>query len=171
MGLVIHANSITLTPGTIAVEVAPDEFLVHALTREGADGLAGSEMDFRLHPAGRPAVMLAAATLALLVDRCPGAGARGAGADGIRPTASGELDRHLRHAAAGGAGFSFWSARIPRSGPGVWPAQCDRRVRRAEVLPRQGDLGESRLAERTGSAWHVEILSGVFLWPVGAFSA
>jgi multicomponent Na+:H+ antiporter subunit E len=47
VGLVIHANSITLTPGTIAVEVAPDEFLVHALTREGADGLAGSEMDFR----------------------------------------------------------------------------------------------------------------------------
>jgi multicomponent Na+:H+ antiporter subunit E len=47
LGLVIHANSITLTPGTIAVEVAPDEFLVHALTREGADGLAGSEMDFR----------------------------------------------------------------------------------------------------------------------------
>ena len=47
LGLVIHANSITLTPGTIAVEVAPDEFLVHALTREGADGLAGSEMDHR----------------------------------------------------------------------------------------------------------------------------
>jgi multicomponent Na+:H+ antiporter subunit E len=47
LGLVIHANSITLTPGTIAVEVAPDEFLVHALTREGADGLAGSEMDRR----------------------------------------------------------------------------------------------------------------------------
>lgn len=47
LGLVIHANSITLTPGTIAVEVAPDEFLVHALTREGADGLAGSEMDLR----------------------------------------------------------------------------------------------------------------------------
>jgi multicomponent Na+:H+ antiporter subunit E len=44
---VIHANSITLTPGTIAIEVAPDEFLVHALTREGADGLARSEMDRR----------------------------------------------------------------------------------------------------------------------------
>jgi hypothetical protein len=40
LGLVIHANSITLTPGTIAVEVEPDEFLVHALTREGAAGLA-----------------------------------------------------------------------------------------------------------------------------------
>lgn len=48
LGLVIHANSITLTPGTISVEVAPDEFLVHALTVEGAAGLAGSEMDRRV---------------------------------------------------------------------------------------------------------------------------
>lgn len=48
LGLVIHANSITLTPGTISVEVAPDEFLVHALTAEGAAGLAGSEMDRRV---------------------------------------------------------------------------------------------------------------------------
>ena len=47
MGLVIHANSITLTPGTISVEVEPNRFLVHALTQEGADGLAGSEMDRR----------------------------------------------------------------------------------------------------------------------------
>ncbi len=47
MGLVIHANSITLTPGTISVEVDPGRFLVHALTREGAAGLAGSEMDRR----------------------------------------------------------------------------------------------------------------------------
>lgn len=47
MGLVIHANSITLTPGTIAVEVEPGRFLVHALTRDAAAGLAGSEMDRR----------------------------------------------------------------------------------------------------------------------------
>lgn len=47
LGLVIHANSITLTPGTIAVEVEPSRFLVHALTREGAASLAGSEMDRR----------------------------------------------------------------------------------------------------------------------------
>lgn len=47
LGLVIHANSITLTPGTIAIEVARDRFLVHALTREGAASLAGSEMDRR----------------------------------------------------------------------------------------------------------------------------
>ena len=48
LGLVIHANSITLTPGTISVEVAPGEFFVHALTAEGAAGLAGSEMDRRV---------------------------------------------------------------------------------------------------------------------------
>lgn len=47
LGLVIHANSITLTPGTIAIEVEPGRFLVHALSREGASGLAGSEMDRR----------------------------------------------------------------------------------------------------------------------------
>lgn len=47
IGLVIHANSITLTPGTIAVEVEPGRFLVHALTCEASAGLAGSEMDRR----------------------------------------------------------------------------------------------------------------------------
>jgi multicomponent Na+:H+ antiporter subunit E len=47
VGLVTHANSITLTPGTITVEAQPDEFLVHALTRAGAEGLAGGEMDRR----------------------------------------------------------------------------------------------------------------------------
>lgn len=48
MGLVVHANSITLTPGTLTVDVAKGEFLVHALTREGASGLADSEMDRRV---------------------------------------------------------------------------------------------------------------------------
>ena len=38
VGLVTHANSITLTPGTITVEADRDAFLVHALTREGAAG-------------------------------------------------------------------------------------------------------------------------------------
>lgn len=47
VGLVIHANSITLTPGTIAIEVEPHRFLVHALTRAGAEGLADSDMDRR----------------------------------------------------------------------------------------------------------------------------
>jgi multicomponent Na+:H+ antiporter subunit E len=48
LGLVTHANSITLTPGTVTVEAGHGEFLVHALTQEGADGLAGSEMDRRV---------------------------------------------------------------------------------------------------------------------------
>ena len=47
-GLVLHANSITLTPGTITIEAAPGEFLVHGLTREGALGCVGSEMDRRV---------------------------------------------------------------------------------------------------------------------------
>lgn len=48
LGLVIHANSITLTPGTITVEVEHGEMLVHALSAEGGAGLAGSEMDRRV---------------------------------------------------------------------------------------------------------------------------
>lgn len=48
VGLVTHANSITLTPGTLTVEADREAFLVHALTREGAHGLAGSEMDRRV---------------------------------------------------------------------------------------------------------------------------
>jgi multicomponent Na+:H+ antiporter subunit E len=54
LGLAIHANSITLTPGTITVEVGPGRLLVHALTREGAAGLAGSEMDRRCAELERP---------------------------------------------------------------------------------------------------------------------
>lgn len=48
VGLVTHANSITLTPGTLSIEVGPDEFMVHALTREGAAATAVSEMDRRV---------------------------------------------------------------------------------------------------------------------------
>lgn len=48
VGLVTHANSITLTPGTITIEAEPGSFLVHALTRAGADGVAASEMDRRV---------------------------------------------------------------------------------------------------------------------------
>lgn len=48
VGLVTHANSITLTPGTITIEASSDEFLVHALTRDGAAGTVDSEMDRRV---------------------------------------------------------------------------------------------------------------------------
>lgn len=48
IGLAIHAQSITLTPGTITVEAWPDEFLVHGLTRDGALAAVDSEMDRRV---------------------------------------------------------------------------------------------------------------------------
>lgn len=48
VGLVTHANSITLTPGTITIEADHESFLVHALTRAGAAGLVDSEMDRRV---------------------------------------------------------------------------------------------------------------------------
>jgi multicomponent Na+:H+ antiporter subunit E len=55
VGLVTHANSITLTPGTITIEAADGEFLVHGLTREGALGCVDSEMDRRVSALeGRP---------------------------------------------------------------------------------------------------------------------
>ena len=48
VGLVIHANSITLTPGTITVTAEPGEFVVHALTRAGAEGVLSGDMDARV---------------------------------------------------------------------------------------------------------------------------
>jgi len=48
VGLVTHANSITLTPGTITVGAKSDEFVVHALTADGAAGVLDSEMDRRV---------------------------------------------------------------------------------------------------------------------------
>ncbi|MCG8544647.1 MAG: Na+/H+ antiporter subunit E [Alphaproteobacteria bacterium] len=48
LGKVIYANSITLTPGTFTIRVFGDQILVHALSKEGADGLAEGEMDRRV---------------------------------------------------------------------------------------------------------------------------
>ena len=48
VGIATHANSITLTPGTITVSADHGEFLVHALTRAAGTGLAGSAMDQRV---------------------------------------------------------------------------------------------------------------------------
>lgn len=48
VGLATHANSITLTPGTITVEATQDEFLVHGLTRGSGAGVIDSEMDRRV---------------------------------------------------------------------------------------------------------------------------
>ena len=46
IGLVTYANSITLTPGTVTVEVNEEKrtLLIHALTKEGVDDLRKGEM-------------------------------------------------------------------------------------------------------------------------------
>lgn len=49
LGRVVYANSITLTPGTVTVDVAPDGMLtVHALTRAGREGVECGDMDRRV---------------------------------------------------------------------------------------------------------------------------
>lgn len=48
LGQVIYANSITLTPGTYTIRIHDNRILVHALSRDGAEGLAGGEMDRRV---------------------------------------------------------------------------------------------------------------------------
>jgi multicomponent Na+:H+ antiporter subunit E len=48
VGVATYANSITLTPGTISVEVADGTILVHALTKQGASSLATGDMDLRV---------------------------------------------------------------------------------------------------------------------------
>jgi len=48
VGINAYANSITLTPGTITVDVKGDELTVHALTRAAADDLAAGAMNRRV---------------------------------------------------------------------------------------------------------------------------
>ena len=48
VGRVTYANSITLTPGTITVELEDDQLLVHAITSGGAESLVEGEMDRRV---------------------------------------------------------------------------------------------------------------------------
>lgn len=48
VGVATYANSITLTPGTITARITGDEFLVHAVSRAGAEDLADGEMDRRV---------------------------------------------------------------------------------------------------------------------------
>ena len=45
LGRVIFANSITLTPGTVTLDVRDQTLLVHALTRHSADGLLNGGMN------------------------------------------------------------------------------------------------------------------------------
>jgi multicomponent Na+:H+ antiporter subunit E len=48
IGRTIYANSITLTPGTVSIDVSEGQVEVHALSVEGAEALAAGEMDRRV---------------------------------------------------------------------------------------------------------------------------
>ncbi len=48
LGRVIFANSITLTPGTVSLEVERQHILIHAISRDAAAGLAEGDMDRRV---------------------------------------------------------------------------------------------------------------------------
>lgn len=48
LGNVIYANSITLTPGTVTCDVEDGVFLIHALTKTGAEGVLDGVMDAKV---------------------------------------------------------------------------------------------------------------------------
>jgi len=48
VGKVIYANSITLTPGTVALGLVGDQIMVHALIRENIIALESGDMDRRV---------------------------------------------------------------------------------------------------------------------------
>lgn len=48
LGIVIYANSITLTPGTVSIDLNDNRITVHALTDESAADLLTGEMDRRV---------------------------------------------------------------------------------------------------------------------------
>ena len=52
LGLVIFANSITLTPGTVSVDIEDDKVIVHALNAELAEGVLNGEMDKKVTALG-----------------------------------------------------------------------------------------------------------------------
>ncbi len=49
-GKTVLANSITLTPGTVTVEIEADgAFVIHAISKEAADGILCGAMEGRVH--------------------------------------------------------------------------------------------------------------------------
>lgn len=48
LGHVIYGNSITLTPGTVTIDVVDDQIEVHALADQFADDLKSGDMDRRV---------------------------------------------------------------------------------------------------------------------------
>ena len=55
LGHVIYANSITLTPGTVSVQVEAGEILVHAIAKGPAEALQQGDMDRRVSAVEGPA--------------------------------------------------------------------------------------------------------------------
>jgi len=51
-GLMLYANSITLTPGTVCLDVADGTIKAHALTESAAAGLESGEMGARIRRLG-----------------------------------------------------------------------------------------------------------------------
>ncbi len=52
VGIVTYANSITLTPGTVSLDVEPGRIRVHALHPDIAEAVPGSGMDARVPDPG-----------------------------------------------------------------------------------------------------------------------
>jgi len=48
LGKVIYANSITLTPGTVTVDLVGNRMTIHALVKDNIDTLKAGEMDSRV---------------------------------------------------------------------------------------------------------------------------
>jgi len=48
LGIVIYANSITLTPGTVTIDIDDGALVVHALSADSAADLQSGEMDRRV---------------------------------------------------------------------------------------------------------------------------
>ena len=48
LGMVILANSITLTPGTVTIDVNENEFLIHVISEKAAQSLISGEMQARV---------------------------------------------------------------------------------------------------------------------------
>lgn len=44
-GIAVHANSITLTPGTISIDIENNQLLVHALSSHTAQGVLNGDID------------------------------------------------------------------------------------------------------------------------------
>lgn len=55
LGRAVFANSITLTPGTVTIDVRGDKLMVHALVREKASAASFEPMDRRAAAAAGPA--------------------------------------------------------------------------------------------------------------------